>query len=317
MPFNYTKWSFVIGTAIALSTIGITVAVPEVRCAIGLEKCTVQNELVDFIVKGENSQFIPGVKVYLASKGAPEVVETDSNGYAQIKIPSRGDVNINLQKEGYQAKSFTVNLKNNRENTRTITLEKLGSSTINAVSIDNSSSSLEENKKNTSLSEVSVKKAQEKHNNTSQNHSQNKSVKVIEDNSFKVELKGCYGNKKVHCDFMITNLESGDRSFRLSTNSRTIDFSGNEYGPREIRVARASKKSSDTGYTTASSALIQGVPTKARIDFDLPAQLNSLAVIEINYSDTNYQGGLYDNNVYRNIHFRNVKIDAFESSIPK
>ncbi|MDJ0694803.1 hypothetical protein [Mastigocoleus sp. MO_188.B34] len=75
MPFNYTKWSFIIGTAIALSGIGVTVAVPEVPCAIGLEKYTVQNELVDFIVKGDNSQFLPGVKVYLASKGAPEVVE--------------------------------------------------------------------------------------------------------------------------------------------------------------------------------------------------------------------------------------------------
>ena len=76
MAFNYTKWSFIIGTAIALAGIAATVAVPEARCAIGLEKCTVQNELVDFRVRGENSKFLPSVKVYLASKGAPENVPT-------------------------------------------------------------------------------------------------------------------------------------------------------------------------------------------------------------------------------------------------
>lgn len=314
MPFNYTKWSFVIGTAIALSTIGVTVAVPEVRCAIGLEKCTVQNELVDFIVKGENSQFLPGVKVYLASKGAPEVVETDSNGYAQIKIPSRGDVNINLQKEGYQAKSFTVNLKNNRENTRTITLEKLGSSTINAVSIDNSSSSLEENKQSTSSSEDSSKKVGDKQqNNPSQNNPQNKLVKTIEDNGFRITLQGCYGNKKVNCNFMVTNLEDGNRIFRLSPNSRTIDFSGNEYGPRKVRVGRSSHDISKRGvHGDAHSTLIQGVAIKAVVDFDLPAQLNSLAAIEIWYSDGNSRYAQHSS-----LHFRNVKINPFEPPTPK
>ena len=305
--FLYTKWSFVIGTVIALSTIGITVAVPEVRCAIGLETCTIQNELVDFIVKGENSQFLPGVKVYLASKGAPEVVETDSNGYAQIKIPSRGDVNINLQKEGYRVKNFTINLQNNRDNTRTVTLEKLDSSTIDSVSRN------EHNKQNTSSPEDSSKKVGDKQqNNPSQNNSQNKLAKVIEDNGFKIAFQGCYGSKKINCNFMITNLESGNRIFRLSPNSRTIDFSGNEYGPQKVRVGRSSYDTSKHVRGDAYSALIQGVAIKAVVDFDLPEQLNSLAVIEIWYSDGDSRHAQHSN-----LQFRQVKINASEPSTLK
>lgn len=267
MQFNYTKWSFVIGTAIALGGVAASVAVPEVRCAIGLEKCTVQNELVDFRVRGENSKFLPGVKVYLASKGAPEVVETDSNGYAQIKIPSRDDVKIDLHKEGYQPQSVTVNLKNNRENTRDVTLKKLGSSTIPSIPTDDTPHDL--------------------------------FVKVIEDDGFKIAFQGCYRNEKVNCNFMITNLKSENRRFKLSTRgSRTIDSFGNEYAARKVRVARY------TSSRYAYSALIQGIPIKAGIDFDLPAQLNSLAVVEMIHS-----GG--------NLQFRDVKINGSQASKSK
>lgn len=125
MGFNYNKWSLIIGSAIALCTIAATITVPEVRCGIGLEQCTSEDELVDIIVKQENLRPLQGVKVYFASKGAPEVVETDSNGYAQIKIPSRGDVKVDLLKDDYQPITFMINLKNNKDNTRTVTLKKL------------------------------------------------------------------------------------------------------------------------------------------------------------------------------------------------
>ena len=269
MQFNYTKWSFVIGTAITLGGVAASVAVPEVRCAIGLEKCTVQNELVDFRVRGENSKFLPGVKVYLASKGAPEVLETDSNGYAQIKIPSRDDVKIDLHKEGYQPQSVTVNLKNYRENTRDVTLKKLDPSPIPPKPTDDTPHDLEENKF------------------------------VIEDDGFKIAFQGCYRNEKVNCNFMITNLKSENRRFKLSTRgSRTIDSFGNEYAARKVRVARY------TSSRYAYSALIQGIPIKAGIDFDLPAHLNSLAVVEIIHS-----GG--------NLQFRDVKINGSQASTSK
>ncbi len=270
MTFNYTKWGFIVGTVIALTGIAASLTNQEIRCAIGLDRCTVQNELVDILIKEENLQPLQGVEVSFASKGAPEVVETDSNGYAQIKIPSRGDINVNLLKDGYQPQNFTINLKNNKENTRRYTLKKLND-------IVSSSPPQGDSQEKPS---INIEK---------------KPIKTFEKNGFKIAFEGCYRKGKVNCKFSIVNLESKNRTFFLYSQSRTFDFSGNEYNALQVWVSN-NTIDSVFGNFPAQSSLIQGVPVKAGVNFDLPTELNSLAVLEVNFNDGIFQ-------------FRDVKIN--------
>ena len=83
--------------------------------------------MVDLIVQTEKSEPLEGVKVYFISKGAPEVKYTDSNGYAQIKIPPRGNIDINLSKKGFQTITSTINLEINKDKTKVLKLNQLDS----------------------------------------------------------------------------------------------------------------------------------------------------------------------------------------------
>lgn len=275
MAFNYTKWGFIVGTAIALTGIVASLTNQEIRCGIGLDRCTAQNELVDVIVREENLQPLQGVKVFFTSKGAPEVVETDSNGYAQIKIPSRGDISVNLLKDGYQPKTFTINLKNNKENTRTYTLEKVNNKILSPPLPGNSP----DNAPNNSPNPKNEKK---------------ESTKSFEHNGFKIDFMGCDREGKVNCKFSIVNLETENRIFYLYSRSRTFDSSGNEYNALQVWVSNNTQNS--FGGFPAQSSLIQGVPVKAGVTFDLPTELDSLAVLEVNF----------DNRIFQ---FRDVKIN--------
>ena len=203
-----------------------------------------------------------GVKVSFASKGAPEVVETDSNSYAQIKIPSRGDINVNLLKDGYQPQNFTINLKNNKENTRRYTLKKLND--INGGSFPPGDPPEKQDE-----SPINIEK---------------KPIKTFEKNGFKIAFEGCYRKGKVNCKFSIVNLESKNRTFFLYSQSRTFDFSGNEYNALQVWVSN-NTIASVFGNFPAQSSLIQGVPVKAGVNFDLPTELDSLAVLEVNFND--------------------------------
>ena len=85
--FNFTKWGFFIGTPIALiGAIAAVVVVPEIRCNVGLdsEVCPKPQD-VTLVVRAETGEALPGVKVEVVAKGAPEFQFTDTNGYANCK----------------------------------------------------------------------------------------------------------------------------------------------------------------------------------------------------------------------------------------
>lgn len=75
---------------------------------------------------GETGEALPGVTVRVVAKGAPEIQSTDNNGYAPVKIASKGTARVFLEKLGYPVQNFTINLANEQNTLRTITLSKSG-----------------------------------------------------------------------------------------------------------------------------------------------------------------------------------------------
>ncbi|MEG4323215.1 MULTISPECIES: hypothetical protein [unclassified Microcoleus] len=126
---NYTKWSFILGTPIAFFALVATAAtVPGFRCSIDKTAavCSEQRQDVELQTQTEEGEYLAGVKIIFTAKGGPEPQYTDNNGYAKVKIPTKGDVRVNLTKTGYPAQNFTINLENEQTTTRIIRLSKSG-----------------------------------------------------------------------------------------------------------------------------------------------------------------------------------------------
>lgn len=126
--FGFIKWEFVVGTFISIVGIIISVSMPEVRCFIGLESeaCASQLKTVELLFQTERGESLGGVRVQINSFGTPETLWSDDNGYVKVRIPSKGDVAINLSKEGYPTQNFTINLENEQSTNRIIRLKKDG-----------------------------------------------------------------------------------------------------------------------------------------------------------------------------------------------
>ena len=120
--FNYALWASLIAAFLGAMT-GV-VAIPEFRCFIGLnsEVCAVSQQDVELFVQGQTGEPLPGVKVRVVAKGPPETFSTDSNGFATVRIASKGIARVFLEKEGYPVQNFIINLANEQNTLRTITL---------------------------------------------------------------------------------------------------------------------------------------------------------------------------------------------------
>lgn len=125
ISFNYALWGLILAV---VGTIAAVVAIPDVRCFIGLksEVCVVPQQDVELLVRGQTGEALPGVKVRVAAKGPPEILFTDSNGYATVRIASKGTARVSLEKLGYPVQDFIINLANEQNTLRTITLSKSG-----------------------------------------------------------------------------------------------------------------------------------------------------------------------------------------------
>jgi hypothetical protein len=123
--FNYVKWSFIIA---AVSCFATVLMVPELRCSIGLfsDSCKVSQQKVELVVQSETGESLAGVEVQVIGRGAPEVQTTDSNGYIEVMIASKGNVRVILSKSGYPGQDFHINLENDQKTVRVIRLAKSG-----------------------------------------------------------------------------------------------------------------------------------------------------------------------------------------------
>jgi hypothetical protein len=79
---------------------------------------------IGIIIESANTaKVLENVEVRFVSKGSPETRMTDTQGFAQIEIPSREDIEITLSKKGFKTAKFTTNLNNDSQKTRTYRLE--------------------------------------------------------------------------------------------------------------------------------------------------------------------------------------------------
>ena len=78
---------------------------------------------VDIIVESNASQPLENVEVRFVSKGSPEIRKTNTDGFTQIAIPSRDDIEITLSKEGFGTARHTLNLNNDPNRTKTFYLK--------------------------------------------------------------------------------------------------------------------------------------------------------------------------------------------------
>ncbi len=134
--FNFTKWSFILGTPIALiGAIATAVTIPEVGCRVGLKlaACVVPLQEVALVTQAETGESLAGVKIQFIAQGAPEVQYTDSNGYAKVQIPSVGDVRVNLSKSGYPVQDFVINLGTDQSTVRIIRFSQSGNPVVEPV----------------------------------------------------------------------------------------------------------------------------------------------------------------------------------------
>jgi hypothetical protein len=133
---NFAKWSFILGTPIALiGAMATLVTVPEIGCKVGLAlaACVVPMQDINLITQSETGEPLAGVKIQFIAKGAPEIQFTDNNGYAKVKLPSNGDVRVSLIKEGYPAQDFTLNVQNEQDTVRIIRFTSSGTPDVQQV----------------------------------------------------------------------------------------------------------------------------------------------------------------------------------------
>ena len=108
---NYTLILFIF--VLFISAMAIGVSIPEIRCKIIWDSkvCGVTQKEVELITQIHTGEALAGVKIQVIAQGPPEVQYTDSSGYAKVRIPSKGDVRVNLSKSGYPSQDVTINLE--------------------------------------------------------------------------------------------------------------------------------------------------------------------------------------------------------------
>ena len=108
---NIKDWPLFIKVCFGLITTALIIAgateIPKLNKQQKLEDNTSQKTVtellnVDIVVLSEEatSKPIENAEIRFISKGSPEVRKTDTNGFTQIDIPVRQDIQITISKEG-------------------------------------------------------------------------------------------------------------------------------------------------------------------------------------------------------------------------
>jgi hypothetical protein len=131
---KYNPILFILGTLI-IAAIVVGANVPEIRCKIIWDSkvCGVTQKEVELTTQTSSGESLAGVKIQVIAQGAPEVQYTDNNGYAKVRISSKGDVRVNLSKSGYPSQNFNINLENDPSIVRTIRFDASGQPEVQSV----------------------------------------------------------------------------------------------------------------------------------------------------------------------------------------
>jgi hypothetical protein len=267
-----SRWGFVIASIlIPVVAIFAGLASKEIRCFVRLESgnvCQTDFINVELIVQDENDNPIEDVEVRFISKGAPEVLKTDVNGYTTIQIPSRGDIEIILSKIGFENQRQIVNLATIGQNrTKTYRLQRLVSQPSPSVI------PLPTDPDPSTFPNPSIQPRQPENP---------QSPVVVKDNDYEFQLQNCIkkSSTEVICNFLITNLTNSDNSLGISNKTRAFDSSGIEYLTTTYALGSSQVSRSTVGINTK---LLQGVPIKSSFTFEVPQDVNELIALELPY----------------------------------
>lgn len=299
--FNYTKWGFLLSTSIALFTLIAGVTVPEIRRLIGLESKTgvVQKQDVELITLTETGEPLGGVRIQVISQGAPEFTWTGDTGFAKVKIPSKGDVIVNLTKAGYPTQNLPINLENDQSTTRTIRLTQSGKPEVKslvssspAAPVPNPSITTPPTETNSTPPASSTDLSQKTAGNSESDY-------VKEFDGFIFNFQDCrLGDKVIKCNFLITN-KTRERSFKIRADYNRVIFNdGNEYYGRYVQIG------GQNGFEVMTS-LPQNVSLKGTLTFNkITTDTNKISLFKIKFSTENEEGEY----IRKESEFRNITI---------
>jgi hypothetical protein len=239
---------------------------PEIRCFLRLDSgqiCLSGFTKVKLVVRNKKYEPIQGVEVRFLAQGAPDVKYTDSNGFSDIQIPSREDIEITLLKDGFEALNQVVNVGNSPDDrTRTFQLKE---------------SSLEDQTSSVSVTPSVLPQTFSPALTPSLYPA---GIQEAEDNDYKVELQGCKRNiERVRCDLLITNLASKDRPFRLWIGDiKIIADTGDAFKSKWVQVGI------ENGIV-AKDTLAPNIPVKISIVFEeIPTKINNFSMLAFKYN---------------------------------
>ncbi|MBE9054334.1 hypothetical protein IQ243_28890 [Nostocales cyanobacterium LEGE 11386] len=117
---------------------------------------------------------------------------------------------------------------------------------------------------------------------------ESKNVVLSKDERLNFQLHGCTRNNKsstVVCSLLVTNVFNRDEDLRVGAFKnptidpipRVFDFSGNEYSAKFVKLG---ERESDNAVITR---IIQRVPIKLLINFEVPPDVGQLTILEVNY----------------------------------
>ena len=250
----------------AVIGIAASIAAPEIRCRLRLNSdpiCSSEFVKVKLVVRDKKYEPIQGVEVRFLAQGAPDVKYTDSNGFSDIQIPAREDIEVTLIQDGFEPLNQVVNVGNSPDDrTRTFQLKE---------------TSLEDQPTPDPLISDVSPTIPAPVSTSPQNTS---AIQIVEDNDYRTKLQGCKRSaENIKCDLLITNLLNKDRYFRLLTSgSRMISDAGDEFISKEVQIGIKS------GKFYSGNTLVSSIPVKGSITFEgVPRQINNFSLLELKY----------------------------------
>lgn len=128
---NLPKWAWAL---IIIPVIGVIAGfygyqVNQVNKTDDKKNITPVNQDVEFqeinitVQNKRDSTFIRDVEVRIQSDGPPTLKKTDSNGFFQIRIPTRKVATITLTKKYFKTENYSVNLQVDQNTTKTFYME--------------------------------------------------------------------------------------------------------------------------------------------------------------------------------------------------
>jgi len=268
---------------------------------IGLESKTgvVQKQDVELITLTETGEPLGGVRIQVISQGAPEFTWTGDTGFAKVKIPSKGDVIVNLTKAGYPTQNLPINLENDQSTTRTIRLSPLGKPEVKSVVSSSPAAPVPNPSITTPPTETSSTPPASSTDLSQKTAGNSESDYVKEFDGFIFNFQDCrLGDKVIKCHFLITN-KTRERTFKIRADYNRVIFNdGNEYYGRYVQIG------GQNGFEVMTS-LPQNVSLKGTLTFNkITTDTNKISLFKIKFSTENEEGEY----IRKESEFRNITI---------